>query len=381
MKETTSSTVTQTPTVVLPGQHDACAVEKALKTLVAAAIQAPSGDNLQPWRFQIDPQAGRVTLCIDEARDPSPMNAGQWASRIAVGAALENMLLTAEHNGWDVALEEPHGEALAAVRLSHFDTNNTEVELAITTRVTNRRPYDGRPLPQDLLERLQGQTARLDGIHTHWIHDRRQLASLASLVSRADALMFGEPSMRHAFLSNVRFDQPCSAEVDQGLSLNSLEVSAVQQIGLRIMARTPDRLLRLTGAMRIFAMVASKLVQSASGLCLITQEDATPPMDVLAGRAMQQAWLTLTANGLAVQPMMSLPLFENLLRCGTSDLLDSLGRDRTVALLDEFHALTPEIGDGHPAFLMRFGFAPPPSGRTGRLQPSASTTTGTTLSG
>ncbi len=96
---------------------------------------------------------------------------------------------------------------------------------------------------------------------------------------------------------------------------------------------------------------------------------------------MQQAWLTLTANGLAVQPMMSLPLFENLLRCGTSDLLDSLGRDRTVALLDEFHALTPEIGDGHPAFLMRFGFAPPPTGRTGRLQPSASTTTGTTLSG
>jgi hypothetical protein len=27
----------------------------------------------------------------------------------------------------------------------------------------------------------------------------------------------------------------------------------------------------------------------------------------------------------------------------------------------------PEIGDRRPAFLMRFGFAPAPSGRTGRL--------------
>src|SRR5262249_47838431 len=50
-------------------------------TLLAAACRAPSGDNRQPWRFEIDETEMRLTLQLDPNRDPSPMNAGQRMSR------------------------------------------------------------------------------------------------------------------------------------------------------------------------------------------------------------------------------------------------------------------------------------------------------------
>jgi hypothetical protein len=79
---------------------------------------------------------------------------------------------------------------------------------------------------------------------------------------------------------------------------------------------------------------------------------------------------------MAAQPMMALLVLDNILEHGTPALLASLGRDRLVALLEEFRSLVPELGNDRPAFLMRFGFALPPSGRTGRrpvkavIQPS-----------
>src|SRR5207249_3945768 len=203
-----------------------------------------------------------------------------------------------------------------------------------------------------------------------------RLSQLASVLGRADAMMFGQNSMRQAFLSNVRFDAPYTAEVEEGLSLACLEASATERLGMQTMLRGPDWLLKLSGARALFASRARKLVDSASGLCLVVVPvtSMTSHMDLLAGRAMQCAWLALHEEGLAVQPMMSLLVLENLLDHGSPELIASLRRKKLLALRDEFRALVPEIGGSRPAFLMRFGVAPPPSGRTGRRALSAVTT-------
>jgi len=103
-----------------------------LESLVAAALRAPSGDNTQPWRFQIDPRTGRVSLFLDESRDPSPMNAGQRMARIALGAAFENLLRAAGSLGLEIAVETPTPPAVAAVRVagSLSDASRTGFEHA-----------------------------------------------------------------------------------------------------------------------------------------------------------------------------------------------------------------------------------------------------------
>ena len=65
--------------------------------LLKAAAVAPSGDNTQPWRFEVE--TSRIRVIVDPARDPSPMNAGQRMARIAAGAAAENIIACQRHNG------------------------------------------------------------------------------------------------------------------------------------------------------------------------------------------------------------------------------------------------------------------------------------------
>jgi hypothetical protein len=344
----------------------------AFDSLLVHAICAPSGDNTQPWRFIVDPTCGRIALRVDETRDRSPMNAGQRMARIAVGAALENLLQSARALGWTAALEPAGPPDLAVVRLSEDGTESANLDV-ITSRVTNRRPYDARPVPEEILREFSQEVPELDGVSTHWIVDRDRIRGLAEVIGSADALMFGEPSMRQAFLSKVRFDAMANEPVDEGLCLGSLEVAGFDRMALRMMRRAPNWVIKLGGAGRIFAAKARQLVESSSGLCLIAAPDGSEETDLSVGRAMQRAWLALTSRGFAAQPMMSLPVLENVLDHGDPAIVASVGRDRVTSLGACFRAMVTELGDRRPAFLLRFGFAPAPTGRTGRLPTSAVT--------
>ena len=66
----------------------------AIDTLLEAGVLAPSGDNLQPWKFTFDRASRSILLDVDPKRDTSPMNAGQRMSRISLGAVLENVVRT-----------------------------------------------------------------------------------------------------------------------------------------------------------------------------------------------------------------------------------------------------------------------------------------------
>lgn len=347
----------------------------ALKVLVESAILAPSGDNLQPWRFGCDAARGEIRVVLDETRDPSPMNSGQRMSRIAIGAALQNMLRTADANGWELEIEAPAGSDAAIVRLRPPPVSAGSMNQALSQRVTNRRKYDGRGLPEEILAELRTSTPELDGVRTLWVAERERLERLAELIGEADALMFGEPSMRLAFLGNVRFDLPPEATAPEGLPLDSLEVGTADRIALRLMRRIPDWLLKSTGGLKVFAKTARELVTSASGLCVIAAKDDAPSTDFVVGRSMQRAWLALTERGLAVQPMSSIPVLQNAMQHGSPALRSALDPDRVNRLIGRFRELVGEMDDARPAFLMRFGYAPPPTGRTGRLPLEAVTST------
>jgi len=349
-------------------------MDEPFETLLTAAVRAPSGDNTQPWRFVIDPEALRILLYVDETRDPSPMNASQCMSRVAVGAALENMLRAAKAKGWSVRLERPTDTAAAVLRVADFRPSAAELDPAIAARVTNRRRYDGRPIPDELISQLQQAAPSIDGIRVCWIHDRPRLNDLAALMGRSDALMLSEPTMRRAFLDNIRFDLPSNAEPEEYLPLGSLELPFADRTAFRFLSLIPDWVLRMGWARRKFTAAARRLVQSASGLCVIVTTNESPENDVLIGRTLQKAWLALTSSGLAAQPMMSVAIMENILRHGSPELLRSVGREQAESLVAEFQRLTPETGKDRLAFIMRFGYAKPPTGRTGRLPLEACTT-------
>ena len=344
-----------------------------LDTLLEAARLAPSGDNTQAWRFFVDGDDRSILLDVDPGRDPSPMNAGQRMTRYSLGAVLENMARTAEHNGWEHSIDEAPESGVARIQVEN-DEALGEIAPLLRNRVTNRRVYDATEVPADRLARLQkAEHRQISGARVKLVTDPGQRSRLVRLIARGDSLMLSNRRIRDAFLAKVRFDAAPDAVVDEGLSLGSLEVSAVDRVFLRLLKTwsIPDGVMRTMGARRTFASVASRLAGSASGFCLITTTQPGPVADLHVGRAWQDIWLRLSDEGYASQPMMSLPVLQNIVENGDPDIFATRDQEAIRQLLGEFHEFAGEISEGRPAALMRFGQAPPPSTQVGRLPAEA----------
>jgi hypothetical protein len=335
--------------------------------LLSCAALAPSGDNTQPWRFTLADDACTIGVRIDEARDRSPMNAGQRMARLAAGAAVENIVVAASHNGWEAdALPAIGGNAGLAVRLDRSGQGSGEIPSILTHRVSNRRVYRGQSIRSDELQHLQRTTGDSPGVRSIWIGDRSKLDVIGSLIGQTDAAMFGMSAVRRAFLDNIRFDRPPNEEVEEGLSLASLELERGERLGLGLLGKIPDWLFRTMKLGSSFARKAEKLVQSASGLCLIVTPGNDQATDFEVGRLMQRAWLTLTAADYAVQPMMSLPVLDGMLLAQAPCIQASPNGTTAQALSAEAGDLSGIGKNERVAAILRFGKAPPPSGRTGR---------------
>ena len=226
--------------------------------------------------------------------------------------------------------------------------------------------YGGRPAPPAVLERLASKTPDLEGVKTHWILARRRIDAIADLVGRAERIVFAHRALRRARQARVRTDRKRGDAVSEGLPVAALELSPTREQLLRRAAQLPDWVVNPLGIPVLAAWSAAKLVRSASGLCLVVAPDATPASDLAAGRAAERAWLSLTEEGLAAHPMHALIGLDTILEHGAPKLVASLSSKKVNALRRELRARAPEIGSGSPAFLLRFGDAPPPAGRSGR---------------
>jgi hypothetical protein len=198
-----------------------------------------------------------------------------------------------------------------------------------------------------------------------WVTDRPGVDALAKLVRDCDALMFGQPALRNAIFSNVRFDRPDTEPVSEGLSLGSLELRGFDRLAFRALP-TIDAWTRYK--LPIGTPIASKssqLVRSASGVCIGLAEDNEWQTDFLVGRVMQQTWLELTRANLAVQPMMSLAVLDGLMHHADAHGV-KLRAEAIQAVVAQLRRVLPDIGNRRPAFILRFGHAPTPTGRTGR---------------
>lgn len=343
----------------------------AFETFVKAGSLAPSGDNLQPWRFEIASEESRLTVHVDESRDTSPMNAGQTMSRIAVGAAAENIVRTIGWNQGTATVQIADDGSLINIMIDGIP-DSIEIDSVVRQRVTNRRVYKEEPISPSVLSQLHDANPCQSGVTAHFLIDSSNRSQIIRLITAGDQIMFGNNSLREAFLKNVRFDAAKGHEVHEGLSLESLEMTPADERAFRLLPKLPHWILRLMGIGRAFAKKTKLLAGSASGFCLITALDDTPATDVVVGRSMQRAWLTLTELGLAAQPMMSILVLKNALQHGSEAIRHSLNERAINELVGELLQLFGvDNPSSRPAFLLRFGKADPTSGRCGRRPTSA----------
>jgi hypothetical protein len=189
---------------------------------------------------------------------------------------------------------------------------------------------------------------------------------MGPILDEAETIFYGLPRLREQTLQTIRFDVRDREEVTRGMSVASLELGG-DRATFDLLRHTPQERLAATGAAQRMGLRARRLVESASGLCVITKPEAAqdPQVDVTVGRCMQRAWLALTRRGLVAHPMSTVQMLADLADAPGEEVPET---DRIRSLVSKFRAAYPSVDKGSSiAILMRFGWAPPPTTLVRRL--------------
>jgi hypothetical protein len=302
------------------------------RELIYFATLAPSGHNTQPWRFTVEGET--IHILPDFTRRLPAVDPDDHALYISLGCALENLVITAGHLGFWAEVDHvaPGGaEDALRVRLRPSRASSAgRLFDAIPLRQTNRRRYDGRPLPAAHLTQLV-DASRGDGVWAIPFPGTPEMTRLIPFVEEANRAQFADPEFVSELMSWIRFSRSETEEKRDGLSARTM--------GLPGVPRWLGRML-----MRTFAGPASEarrqatLLRSSSAALLFVVQCNERPHWVELGRAFQR--MALLATTLGVQHAhVNMPCE---VQCVRSDM-------RSALLADT----------GYPLLLVRLGYAPP----------------------
>jgi hypothetical protein len=291
-----------------------------LRGFVAHGILAPSGGNIQAWRFELAPD-GRLRGFYDGRRAENFLDFEHSASYLALGAAVENIAISAAAAGFGTQVElldADGSERVCDLRFTRDLTPDAQPELSdqIERRCTNRRLGDNqRQIAPSSLARLS-RAAQRHGASLQLVSEPKALAEIGQVVGVCDRIRLCGELMHRELMAEVRWSPDHAARMADGVDVQTLEVNRAQIWLLRRLSsyRNVRGLMRL-GVQKPFEQMGAESVEKSSAVGLITVPGCTSRDYFQGGRALESVWLSTSALELGFQPLAVVPyMFARLLR-------------------------------------------------------------------
>lgn len=335
-----------------------------LRAMAAAANQAPSGGNVQPW--QLERTDGALRVLLDTSYAVS-LDVAWRGSYVALGAAVWNARVEAAAHGrlGPVALlpEGPESRVAAEVRLDDDrDPALAALREAMWQRSTNRRAGDPAVRFDEGSAAALRAAAEAEAGRAAIVADRAGLQACGALLGASDRLRCLSPWLLDEMLSELRW--PGREPVEVGLDVRTLELGRSDAAAMRLLRRSPAvrRLARPMVARTMRGMTRQALARS-SALVAITRAGHEPRDYLQGGAAMQRVWVTAEQLGWAVQPVSPVALYA----VDASDHRALVPARHTEALAETTAALRARLGlepQERLQLLLRLAAAPEPSERS-----------------
>ena len=347
------------------------ASHSVMERILDLARWAPSGDNTQPWRFEIVSDAHVVVHAFD-TRAHCVYDFEGRASQVSVGAMLETLRIAATLHERSVRIARranaPEEAPLFDVHLE-FDPQVRPDALAavIRTRSVQRRPLSTRPLAAEQRARLEASVG--PGFAVRWFETPRARRRLAWLAVRNAKIRLTTPEAYTVHRDIIDWGTRYSPDRVPDRALGASGMS------LRSMRWAMKSWRRVSTMNRWFGgTLAPRLeldwlpgVRCAAHFAIVAARTPSSIDDhVAAGAAVQRFWLTASALGLQLQPQYTPLVFAAYARRGIA--FTRVGAARTRAALVR-RMLDAILGDAseQTVFLGRVGHGPAPAARSTRL--------------
>ena len=308
-----------------------------LEEILDLARWAPSGDNSQPWRFEIV-AADHVVVHAFDTRRHCVYDLEGRASQLAVGGLLETMRLAATLHGMALRIvrraDAPDERPLIDVRLERrADVAADPLSAVIRDRSVQRKPFSTAPLEPDLRRRLEQAVG--PGYQVVWFEGWRQRLRMAWLATRSAKIRLTTPEAYAVHRDVIAWGARYSEDKvpDQALGADPMTVRSMRWV-LASWSRvqTMNRFFGGTFLPRLQLDLLPGL-RCAAHFALLADEPASDVDGYLAaGAAMQRFWLACTGLGLQLQPQHTPLVFADYARRQVPFTHVTKARERATAV-------------------------------------------------
>ena len=342
-----------------------------LERILNLARWAPSGDNTQPWRFEIIDDRHFVVHAHD-TRDWCVYDLDGHASQLAVGALLETISIAATGEGLEARFrlrpEAPETRPVVDVELIESPEVKASPLLPwIRVRTTNRRPFETAPLTDEQKEQLE---AALGGHYrVKWLERPVERWRMARLLFRSAKIRLTIPEAYEVHRRIIQWEAQFSEDriPDQAVGLDPITLKLMKWVmGSWRRVRMMNRWFAGTLAPRIQLDLLPGY-RCAAHFVLVAQEPPGTLEDWMeAGRALQRFWLTATRLGLQCQPEVTPLIFSRYVGVSKKFTRDEAAWKAAQEVRQELSRLFGLEVVERAVFLGRLGLGPLPEARSVR---------------
>jgi len=259
--------------------------EERMTYLLNYAILAPSIYNSQPWKFNVSND--EILVFADQSRWPRVADKDRRELYMSLGCAIENLVIAAEHFGYNCSVSYFPGEKDLAAAISLTPQSEVgsysrpDLFEAITTRRTNRQPYESRTISRQDLDALN-KTGSNSDVSIILTDDLDTKERLRNLVIEADRVLY----------SDINFKSELGHWLSQGVMGPTGIGAKIAQMKMVFLNEGPEQIRK-----------DADLINSTPSIGFISTRNNDSISDLKAGRALERLWLAATARGISLQPM------------------------------------------------------------------------------
>lgn len=349
--------------------------QKQIEKIITIATQAPSGNNSQPWRFEVEGNTVNIFNIPD--KDKILFNYKNRGSLIAHGALLENLVIASAEFGLSAEVKifpEEKSENLVS-RIALTESEGIEKDALyefIAIRTTNRRNYESQPLGRASEEAIKNFEKTLPKEFGLFLSQKiEDIDFAAKKFSIGDRLIFENKSVHEALFSTVSWTEEAEQKKREGLYVGTKELSDAEVFVFKNLLSNWT-FLKVFGWLGIASKAQKKrevLYKNSSAIGVILSKDLSRESFVKGGRVLQRLWLLSAKEGLAFQPLTvgMLYLGQKVLDQRVEEL--TLLQEKRVKESYEgiLEKLIPK--DKYPIFSFRLGYAKAPTASSLKKEP------------
>jgi hypothetical protein len=346
-------------------------MSNVIEQILDLARWAPSGDNTQPWRFEILNEHHVVVHGFD-TREHCIYDLNGFGSQLAHGTLLETLSIAATAFGLRTEIAQRQGGSeshpLYDVRLYLDSQVNADPLLPfIKHRCTQRRPLRIRPLT---LSEKQVLAASIGNSFTiRWIEGWEGRLAMSKLLFASAKIRLTIPEAYNVHRTIIQWNTNFSEDRIPAAAIG-LDPLTLQLMRWAMESWKRVEFLNTYLAGHLLPRIEMDLLpglRCAGHFVLLRNEKPQGTQDnVDAGRAVQRFWLTATKLGLQLQPEMTPLIFSRYVHQGTPFTKVKIASQNAIDLTVALERL---IGDS-PAkamFMGRIGHGSQPRSRSMRL--------------